>query len=186
MKTPFKKGIPGKDWYIGLQGRHPELALKGPQRLSVTRAKSMNKQVTKEYFDMLKGKLDELNVQPEFIWNCDEINIQLEHKPRVVIGRKGSNVPGRVASSKESVSILGCGNAMGRIMSPMVIVKGKTEVSHGLENRMLHKIQNGLYSLNHTWTKALELIGFRMFFFRNVGLKDLNFLLLIPIVVMSH
>ena len=129
LKTPFKKGIPGKDWYIGLQGRHPELALKRPQKLSVTRAKSMNKQVTKEYFDMLKGKLDELNVQPEFIWNCDETNIQLEHKPRAVIGRKGSNVPGRVASSKESVSILGCGNAMGRVMSPMVIVKGKTKRS---------------------------------------------------------
>ena len=129
LKTPFKKGIPGKDWYIGLQGRHPELALKRPQKLSVTRAKAMNREATKEYFDILKGKLDELNVQPEFIWNCDETNIQLEHKPRAVIGRKGSNVPGRVASSKESVSILGCGNAMGRVMSPMVIVKGKTKTS---------------------------------------------------------
>ena len=89
----------------------------------------MNKTETDRYFDLLRATLDKLEVQPEHIWNCDETNIQLEHKPKAVVGRKGSNVPGRVANSKESVSILGCGNAVGTIMSPMVIVKGKTKRS---------------------------------------------------------
>ena len=31
-----------------------------------------------------------------------------------------------MANSKESVTVLGCGNAAGKLMSPMVIVKGKT------------------------------------------------------------
>ena len=70
--------------------------------------------------------LDKLKVQPSQIWNCDETNVQLEHNPKSVVGRKGSKVQGRVANSKESVSILGCGNAVGDTMSPMVIVKGKT------------------------------------------------------------
>ena len=52
--------------------------------------------------------------------------MQLEHKPTAVVGRKGAKIPGRVANSKESVSVLGCGNACGDIMSPMIIVKGKT------------------------------------------------------------
>ena len=89
----------------------------------------MNKQVIDEYFELLKSKLDELKVQPNQIWNCDETNMQLEHTPKSVVGRKGSNLPGRVSNSKESVSVLGCGNAAGDIMSPMVIVKGKTKRS---------------------------------------------------------
>ena len=56
---------------------------------------------------------------------CDETNIPLEHKHTSVLGRKGGRVPRRVANSKESVSVLGCGNAFGSIMSPMVIVKCK-------------------------------------------------------------
>ena len=85
----------------------------------------MNKQITDEYFDLLKQNLNELKVGPSEIWNYDETNMQLEHNPKSVVGRQGSKVPGRVANSKESVSILGCGNAMGEIMSPMIIVKGK-------------------------------------------------------------
>ena len=129
LKTSFRDGIPGKDWFLNLKKRHPEISIKKPQKLSVTRAKSMNKQVIDEYFELLKSNLDELKVQPNQIWNCDETNMQLEHTPKSVVGRKGSNLPGRVSNSKESVSVLGCGNAAGDIMSPMVIVKGKTKRS---------------------------------------------------------
>ena len=50
-------------------------------------------------------------MQSKHIWNCAETNIQLEHKPTSVVRRKGGRVPGRVANSKDSVSVLGCGNA---------------------------------------------------------------------------
>ena len=129
LKTSFKDGIPGKDWFLNCKKRYPDIAIKKPQKLSVTRAKSMNKEVVSEYFTLLKSKLDELKAQPNQIWNCDETNMQLEHTPKSVMGRKGANLPERVSNSKESVSVLGCGNAAGDIMSPMVIVKGKTKRS---------------------------------------------------------
>ena len=34
LKTPFKKGIPGKDWFQGFKGRYPELTMKKPQKWS--------------------------------------------------------------------------------------------------------------------------------------------------------
>lgn len=77
----------------------------------------------------MRDVLEKLKVGPGQIWNCDETNVQLEHKPTAVVGRKGSKHLGRVANSKESISILGCGNALDDIMSPMVIVKGKTKRS---------------------------------------------------------
>ena len=55
--------------------------------------------------------------------------MQLEQTLKSVVGKKGANLPGRVSNSKESVSVLGCGNAAGDIMSPMVIVKRKTKRS---------------------------------------------------------
>ena len=124
LKTQFKKDVPGKEWFKGLKGRHPELTIKKPQKLSVTRAKALNREVVQQYFN-----------HPKNIWNYDETNMQMEHNPRSVDGRKGAKIPGRVANSKESISVLGCGNAVGNIMSPMVIVKGKTKkIPHRLEN----------------------------------------------------
>ena len=47
LNTPFKKGIPGRDWFRGLKGRHPEIAIKNTTKMSVTRDKPMNKEVPK-------------------------------------------------------------------------------------------------------------------------------------------
>lgn len=126
LKTSFKNNKPGDDWFLALKRRHPDVTMKKPQKLSVTRAKAMNREKVGKYFELLKSILDEFQLQPEHIWNCDETNMQLEHTPASVVGRKGKRVPGRVANSKESVTVLGCGNAAGKVMSPMVIVKGKT------------------------------------------------------------
>ena len=67
LKTPFKKGIPGKDWFKGVKKRHPEIVIKKPQKLSVTRSKAMNPQVVSNYFDQLKDVMEKLNVGPEQI-----------------------------------------------------------------------------------------------------------------------
>ena len=129
LKTPFGKGIPGTGWFQGLKRRHPELNVKKLQKVSITRAKAMNKETVSNYFDLLKETLDKLNVQPKHIRNCYETNILFKHKTTTGVGRKGGRVPGRVVNSKESVSVLGCGNAVGSITSPMLIVKGKTKRS---------------------------------------------------------
>ena len=128
-----KTGIPGKDWFVGLKGRHPDFVVKKPQKLSVTRAKALNKEVADKYLEQLKSTIDELKVGPNEIWNYDESNIQMEHKPTNVVGTKGAKIPGRTAHSKESISVLGYGNANGDIMSPMIIVRGKTKRSLELE-----------------------------------------------------
>ena len=171
LKTPFKNGIPGKEWFQGLKGRHPGITMKRPQKLSVTRAKSMNKQITDEYFDLLKQNLNELKVEPSQIWNCDETNMQLEHNPKSVVGRKGSKVPGRVASSKESVSILGCGNAMGEIMSPMIIVKEKTRCLLSWKTEDAPKNAKWAYQSKSYMDQALGVEWFQSVFLKECGPK---------------
>ncbi|KAH3844882.1 hypothetical protein DPMN_087148 [Dreissena polymorpha] len=37
-KTPFKDGVPGKDWYYAFMERHPEIKLRSPRQLGKERA----------------------------------------------------------------------------------------------------------------------------------------------------
>ncbi|XP_078334130.1 uncharacterized protein LOC144625794 [Crassostrea virginica] len=97
ISTPFKDGVPGKDWFDGLRRRHPTLSIKKPLKLSVVRSP---------------------------IWNADETGFQMEHQPASVWGAK---VPGRSSNSRESISTLLCVNAQGGFMPPMVVVRGKTK-----------------------------------------------------------
>ena len=60
------------------------------------------------------------------IWNMDESGFHLEHTPQRIVGRKGANIPGRVSSNRENVTITACVSAAGQIISPMIIVQGKT------------------------------------------------------------
>lgn len=79
----------------------------------------------------MKFSLNSLKTEPKRIWNIDETNMSLTHKPSRVLAECGQrNVPGRVGNSRDGVSVLACINAAGEdIIPPMVIVKGLTEKS---------------------------------------------------------
>lgn len=92
----------------------------------------MNITTLGNYFNDLSNIVKTLNLEKSLsrIWNMDETECQLEHTPVAVCASKGSkNVPGVVSNSRESVTILPCINANGQHMSPMMIVRGKTEKS---------------------------------------------------------
>ena len=131
----FKKGVPGIAWWEGLKKRYPELTIRKPEKLGTNRARALNGPITTSYFDYLGSLLDELNLkeQPARIWNADETRLRFEHDPVKVITEKGiKNVVGKTSEDRTNITILACGNAAGKIIPPLVIVKGKTSASlHG-------------------------------------------------------
>lgn len=129
ISTPFKDGVPGKDWFDGLRKRHPTLSIKKPLKLSVVRSRMLNSTVVDSYFETLNKVITDLNLssKPEAIWNADETGFQMEHQPASVCARRGAKVPGRTSNSRESISTLLCVNAQGGFMPPMVVVRGKTK-----------------------------------------------------------
>ena len=65
--------------------------------------------------------------KPEFIWNCDETNMQFSPDSSKVVAEKGDrSVYSRCSPSKESVTTLVTINAAGQAMPPLCVVKGKT------------------------------------------------------------
>lgn len=68
--------------------------------------------------------------KPHHIWNMDEKGVSMEHNPvKVVASKSARNIPGRVANTRTSNTIISCINAAGVSMPPLIIVKGKTEKS---------------------------------------------------------
>ena len=129
LKTPFRNGVPGKDWVSGFLKRHPDLAIRSPTALSTVRARMLNETVTSKYFKTLSDLVSDLNLEdkPHCIWNMDETSVPLIHKPSKVLAETGiKNIPGRVGNSRDNVSVLGCINASGSEIPPFVIIKGKT------------------------------------------------------------
>ncbi|CAG2198780.1 unnamed protein product [Mytilus edulis] len=132
ISTPFKNGIPGKDWLSGFLSRHQDLSLRSPLALQTVRSKMLNPVKVNAYFRDLESFLVNLGIQdmPSRIWNMDETSVPLTHKPERVLAETGSkNIPGRVGDCRESLSVLGCINAAGQNIPPMVIVRGKTSKS---------------------------------------------------------
>ena len=90
----------------------------------------MNQTVTNKYFEDLTDTLNKLNLMEtrKQIWNIDETSMSFEHRLVKFVARKGSkNLPGRVADSKQTQTVLACVNAAGQSMPPLIVVKGKTQ-----------------------------------------------------------
>ena len=91
IKTPFKNGIPGKDWVDGFLRRHPDLSLRSPSPLSTVRCRMLNKVVTQKYFDHLSQIIadNQLHDKPHAIWYMDETSVSLCHRQAGFMHRKG-------------------------------------------------------------------------------------------------
>ena len=50
ISTPFKRGIPGDDWWRGFKNRHPEMVLRKPEKLGTSRSRMLNRVVVTKVF----------------------------------------------------------------------------------------------------------------------------------------
>lgn len=75
----------------------------------------------------------ELTNSPAQIYNIDETGMPLDPRPPNIVVKCGQKkVRYRVSGKKEQITVLGCANAIGQSIPPMVIFEGK--------------------HLNHQWT----------------------------------
>lgn len=109
--------------------RNPEIAKRKAQLMNPARAQKLNKPIVTDYFVKLEQILTELNLKdkPQCIYNIDEKGCRLTiHHQQVVFARRGAKRVHMVAPEHaESVTVVGCINAVGNSIPPMVIFKGK-------------------------------------------------------------
>lgn len=127
VKSPFKNGVPGEDWFLLFKKRH-NLSIKKPQPVEYARKLACSPFIIHPYFDLLEETVNELGLRdkPSHIWNVDETSFSKDPSKSKVVGHKGFTSTRTIASpGKDNTTILlGC-NALGEKTPPMIVFKGK-------------------------------------------------------------
>ena len=127
-ETWVKKLTAGKDWYYSFMKRNPELSLRKPEKLSKARSKMTNDAVLNNFYNVLEPILtddDGTSMDPACVFNCDETGVPLDFRPsRVVAAKKARNVWSISSGDKTQITVMGCGNAAGTMIPPLVVFKG--------------------------------------------------------------
>lgn len=127
------------------------------EKLSYARTVATDPIVINHYFDLLVKSLYENDLLecPSQIFNCDETGLPLEHTPSSVIGIRGQKHPWALTSGdKKQITVLGCVNAAGNAIPPLVIHARKTL------NPLLtvNEVPSTMYGLNDTgWTDSRDI-----------------------------
>ncbi|XP_053604140.1 uncharacterized protein LOC128671564 [Plodia interpunctella] len=123
------KNAAGKKWLRLFLKRHPELARRKAQMMNPARAQKLNKDIVTDHFSKYKSVLVKLGMEhkPESIYNIDEKNcrISLHHQQEVLTAKGRKRVHQIANEHAESVTVVGCGNAIGSAIPPMILFKGK-------------------------------------------------------------
>jgi hypothetical protein len=113
-------------WFRCFMKRWPELHVIKPRSLANYRAKAASESTVNDYFEKLDHVLTKFDLKdkPHCIYNVDEKGIQTEHSPPYIVSA-GQSAPAVTSSKAAITTILGCGNALGTMLPPFYIFKGK-------------------------------------------------------------
>ena len=119
----------GYYWFDNFMTRFPQLRVKKAENLSAARAMSVNEVRVKQQFEEYSSLLRKLGVEdsPGHLWNIDETRMQNIHDAKRVVGLAGEHVYNITAMEKGETSTYLAGiNAVGKVVPPLIIHKGKT------------------------------------------------------------
>lgn len=121
----------GYDWLNLFLRRHPDIAIRKAEGVSIARASHMNRENVNQFFQLLDKILsdNQLHDKPANIFNTDETGLQLNNKPCHVLAAKGSKNVSSITSGEkgETISVIACCNAEGVFLPPFAIFKGKNK-----------------------------------------------------------
>lgn len=127
LKSRFKDGRPGPDWFVNFRQRH-NLSIKKPQGVEYVRMSQVNPYVVNGFFDLLEKTIQEngLTNKPHLIFNCDETSFSHDPSKTKVVGGKGQKCTRTISSAgRENTSVLMAASAAGDKHPILCVFKGK-------------------------------------------------------------
>ena len=117
----------GYKWLHNFIQRHKKLKVKKASQISRNRASSLTQQSVLAWFrEYVTGIIQKYKItDPRCIWNVDETNVTNIPKEQKFVGEKGKKLNQVVGSERaETSTVIGCTNAAGEKMPPLIIHKG--------------------------------------------------------------
>lgn len=128
IKTRFKDGIPGKDWFVSFKKKY-NLTLKKPEVMESKRVKQQSDPfIVYDFYDRLAEVFQELNLydSPARIANCDETFFCSDaSKGKVVAEVNTSTFICTPGPGRQNTTVLACGFADASLMPPLIIHQSK-------------------------------------------------------------
>nr|XP_029719398.1 tigger transposable element-derived protein 6-like [Aedes albopictus] len=123
---PFamEKQHAGLGWYIGFRRRHPNLALRTPEKTSMARSTGSNRAAVNVFYDNLERIYGTSVYSPDRIWNADETGFStVPNKSSKVLAVKGRRQVGAISSAERGVNttVMMTVSAAGQYLPPMFI-----------------------------------------------------------------
>lgn len=128
--VPWGETGPGKDFICSFFQRwKTRLSLRRPQILKKASAHGLNENVIEAFFKKLEHLYERFGFHenPDRVFNVDEFGLCTDEKMKCCVARRGMrnvNVLNPTCG-KTSYTVLACGNAVGELMPPFIIYKGK-------------------------------------------------------------
>ena len=118
----FNDNLPGRDWLNSFM-RQYNLTQRLAENVTSSRAE-VSCDTINAYFDNLEGSVH--GIHPNDMYNYDETNItDNPGSKKVIVPRGMRRVKRKAEHSKQSVSVMFCGNASGQFLPPMVVYKAQ-------------------------------------------------------------
>ena len=121
-----KEGMATREWYYGYMFRHPKLALKAPEGMSLARAIAFNRVNVEVFFKAYVEAVERHSFMPARIFNLDESGLSTVMKPCKVVCERGRPVASQVARERGNhMTFVGIINAAGHGFPPVFIIARK-------------------------------------------------------------
>jgi hypothetical protein len=122
-------GVIGKNWVVRFLQRHPDIKTKRGVTIDAQRAVGLTPKVITAWFLTLQGAIKDHQITAERMWNMDELGNALgpSHNQTVVGSSsvRPHSTPVVRPTDREWVTTIECANALGEVIPPLIIFKGK-------------------------------------------------------------
>ena len=106
-----EKRMAGRKWVAGFFRRNKDLAVRLPEKTSLSRAVGFNQPKVRMYFDLLSKSLfenAERKIPAHSIYNVDETGFTVCQKSQKIVGKKGKKNVGILTKQKKEKMLLFC------------------------------------------------------------------------------
>ena len=122
-----EKAMAGRDWLSGFLSRNPDLSVRSPQAINLSRAEAFNRTAVENFFQIYRTLLNKESFEATDIWNVDETGLSTVQKPARIVASKGVRQVSKVTSGERGITVTAvCAvSASGTYMPSMFIYPRK-------------------------------------------------------------